>query len=121
MSAELRISGMTCAACARTVERALRAAGASDIDVDWRSGRAIVEPNGAGAADLARALEGTRYRIQCVGEPKTAMPVDAGEFECDLAVIGSGGGAFAAATAAREEIAAVREPVAAGAPRMEES
>jgi mercuric reductase len=101
MSAELRISGMTCTACARSVERALRSTGARLVDVDWRAGRATVEPNGAKAADFARALEATGYRVERLIELGRATSAEPADLEFDLAIIGSGGGAFAAAIAAR--------------------
>jgi len=101
VSTELRIAGMTCASCVRHVEHALKAAGARDVHVDWRAGRAIVDANGASAPELSRALEGTKYRVERVIEPGSANGSGAGAHEYDLAIVGSGGGAFAAAIAAR--------------------
>ncbi len=69
--------------------------------MDWRAGRAIVEPNGASTDELARALNGSKYQVERVVESGGGEHVDAQEFDYDLAVIGSGGGAFAAAIAAR--------------------
>lgn len=103
MSTELRISGMTCASCALNVKRALGDAGARNVRVDWHSGRATVETDGARPAELSRALEGTQYRVERVVEPGIGGPGDAAGFEYDLAVVGSGGGAFAAAIAARRK------------------
>lgn len=98
-SLELKISGMTCESCARHVREALTQAGATEAQVDWRAGRAVVEANGAGTAQLAEALESTKYRVQQIIE--RGGPVDESEYEYDLAIIGSGGGAFAAAIGAR--------------------
>lgn len=102
MSTELHISGMTCSGCARSVERALTAVGARDVQVDWRSGRASVEASGVSAGDLTRALAGTKYRVERVGEPQERSGAQASVYEYDLAIVGSGGGAFAAAIAARD-------------------
>jgi mercuric reductase len=101
MSTELRISGMTCASCARNVKRVLEGAGGRDVHADWHTGRVTVDTDGGNAADLARALEGTRYSVERVLEPGAGAPSGAGDLAYDLAVIGSGGGAFAAAIAAR--------------------
>ncbi len=101
MTVELEISGMTCAACARHVAEALREAGADEVAVDWRSGRARVEPDGAQASELGRALDGTKYQVVRVLESDRRGPGSDGDYEYDLAIVGSGGGAFAAAIAAR--------------------
>ena len=101
MSVELHISGMTCGACARQVEAALREAGAVEVSVDWQLGRARVQPNGASQQELAAALEGTKYRVQRVVDPREPSRVERSDYEYDLAIVGSGGGAFAAAIAAR--------------------
>jgi mercuric reductase len=101
VSLDLRISGMTCESCARHVREALERAGAVEVDVDWRAGRAIVEPNGASTDELARALNGSKYQVERVVESGGGEHFDAHEFDYDLAIIGSGGGAFAAAIAAR--------------------
>ncbi|HWI06384.1 MAG TPA: mercury(II) reductase [Solirubrobacteraceae bacterium] len=102
MSVELEITGMTCEDCARHVAAALGRAGATDVCVDWRAGRAIVEPGGASNSALTSALDGTQYSVQQIGEPTPAIDGAGGHFEYDLAIIGSGGGAFAAAIAARD-------------------
>ena len=101
MSIELQISGMTCDACARHVSDALQHAGARSVEVDWRDGRAIVDPDGTSGRDLARALDETKYRVQRIIEADADDEIDACDFEFDLAIVGSGGGAFAAAIAAR--------------------
>lgn len=99
---ELKISGMTCADCARHVGDALERAGARGVAVDWRRGAATVSPNGADAQALRGALAGTRYRIEEIRErPGRGAALDPGSYEYDLAIVGSGGGAFAAAIAAR--------------------
>jgi mercuric reductase len=102
-STELRIAGMTCSSCAQNVARALEATGARDVEVDSRSGRATIEADGAPPAEVSRALDGTRYRIARIVEPGRADDVSAGAHDYDLAIVGSGGGAFAAAIAARRK------------------
>lgn len=92
---------MTCDACARRVRDVLEGAGAQHVDVDWRAGRALVEPNGVSTRDLSAALNGTRYRVTRVIEPGARSAGHAAGFEYDLAIVGSGGGAFSAAIAAR--------------------
>ncbi len=101
MSLELEISGMTCETCARHVSDALVRAGAADAQVEWRAGRATVEPNGTSKAELASALDGTAYGVLRIVDPGSPAGATEEEFEYDLAIVGSGGGAFAAAIAAR--------------------
>jgi len=90
---------MTCETCARHVERALTQAGAGAVDVDWRESRAIADLAGTAPETLARALDGTKYGVQRVIEREGDRA--GGEYDYDLAIVGSGGGAFAAAIAAR--------------------
>jgi mercuric reductase len=101
VTVELHISGMTCDACARHVADALEATGARDVDVDWRSGRATASTSSVQRTKLADALEGTKYRIEHVGVERDDV-VDPTLEDYDLAIVGSGGGAFAAAIAARD-------------------
>jgi mercuric reductase len=101
--AELRIAGMTCSTCAQTVERALQAVGAREVHVDWRSGRATIKGDGASPPDIAHALDGTQYRVERIVEPGAADVISPGAYHYDLAIVGSGGGAFAAAITARRK------------------
>ncbi|MDP9384486.1 MAG: cation transporter [Actinomycetota bacterium] len=71
MSLELEISGMTCETCARHVSDALLRAGAADAQVDWRAGRATVEPNGTSKAELASALDATAYGVLRIVDPRS--------------------------------------------------
>ncbi|MGI8624050.1 MAG: FAD-dependent oxidoreductase, partial [Solirubrobacteraceae bacterium] len=91
---------MTCDACARHVRDALQGAGAQHVDVDWRTGRALVVPNGASARELSAALHATKYQVTRVLEPGARSARQPDGFEYDLAILGSGGGAFSAAIAA---------------------
>lgn len=101
MSVELQIAGMTCAACAQHVEQALTDAGARDVRVDWQLGRATVDADGVANAELVRALDDTSYRVQRIIEAERDDAIDAARYDYDLAIVGSGGAAFAAAIAAR--------------------
>jgi mercuric reductase len=100
-SSELRIAGMTCSTCAQNVAHALEATGARNVRVDWRSGRATIDADGVPPAEISRALDGTRYRVERIIEAASADDIDDGAHDYDLAIVGSGGGAFAAAIAAR--------------------
>src|SRR5437879_4455198 len=110
----LPVEGMTCADCERHVADALRAAGAIDVVANFRRGQAQFKaPAGIDQARLLAALAETPYRPgtpECV--PTAAAPAHrnghsrAGD-RFDLAIVGSGGGAFGAAIAATERGARV--------------
>ncbi len=102
---ELEIQGMTCESCAVHVGEALEKAGAREVSVDWRRGRGTIAPAGPGEAELNEALAGTRYRVTRVTEPGAgggATAADSVRHDYDLVVLGSGGGAFAAAIRGRD-------------------
>lgn len=103
MTLELEIGGMRCDACARQVTDALERVGARSVAVDWRSGQVTLEPNGASAAELADSLQGTRYNVERVSGPAGADGPGERAHEYELAIVGSGGGAFSAAIAASEK------------------
>jgi len=102
VSVELEISGMTCDACARHVQHGLEAVGARDVRVDWRAGRATASTEGLATERLASALDGTKYQVERILASDRGTSDGAGEHEYDLAIVGSGGGAFAAAIRARD-------------------
>lgn len=100
---DLKVTGMTCADCARHVEAALRQAGADHVSVDWRRGTA----EATGVLDtkaLERKLSGTRYRVTEVQQraPSRDRNGAGTTRDYDLVVIGSGGGAFAGAIRGRD-------------------
>ncbi len=110
---ELRISGMTCAHCARTIERVLaRVPGVARVQVPgWQSGRAVVtwEGDTVDADALARAVAqaGHGYRMErweVVREIGREAPPERvpDQVDYDLLIIGGGSAAFAAALRARE-------------------
>ncbi|HZU17238.1 MAG TPA: mercury(II) reductase [Candidatus Dormibacteraeota bacterium] len=103
----MRIQGMSCAHCEKTVAEALTAAGARRVVVDWRRGEARFDPVAAGDRELAAAVEAAGYQVASVEEAtEEAHGVGplvgerAGGY--DLIVIGSGSAAFAAAITATE-------------------
>jgi mercuric reductase len=100
---ELEITGMTCDACARHLESAIREAGAERASVDWRRGK-VRAAGGLDTEALKRALAGTQYGLGKVRETTESGDRDGAgaRFDLDLIVIGSGGGAFAAAIRARD-------------------
>lgn len=102
--AELEIKGMTCDDCERHVKGALERAGAQHVGVDWRRGRGEITAGGPAVEELNRALAGTKYSVERVIEPGDASPGDSepGSRDYELAVIGSGSAAFAAAIRARD-------------------
>lgn len=110
---ELRIEGMTCAHCARTIEQALlRVPGVERAQVPgWQSGRAVViwEGDAVDAEALRKtvAQAGHGYRLQAwevVREIGGETPAGDGSdrVDYDLLIIGGGSAAFAAALRARE-------------------
>jgi mercuric reductase len=109
----VQVQGMTCSDCERHVTDALRAAGAVDLTANFRSGEAnLSAPASIDPERFVDALMPTPYRasgIQRVAhELAERRPATHGSPQpIDLAVVGSGGGAFAAAIAASERGARV--------------
>lgn len=98
----MKIEGMTCPGCDLQVARALSQAGALEVRADYRSGEAVFQAGpGVSVAELERAVAAAGYR-----PVTTVEPPGTGE-GYDLAVIGSGSAAFAAAIRAREAGASV--------------
>jgi mercuric reductase len=97
----MSVDGMTCAHCGTAVKRALEAAGASGAGADFRRGEATFDlPAGVEPEALKRAVREAGYEPGVV-EPLDREPaparIGADGTDYDLAIIGSGGGAFAAA------------------------
>jgi mercuric reductase len=100
----INVAGMTCTHCEATVKRALENAGASDATADFRRGEATFDlPSGVEAEALREAIREAGYEPGTVerlgGQPAGTQT---GSDGYDLAIIGSGGGAFAAAIRATE-------------------
>ncbi len=108
--ARLPVAGMTCPHCETTVRGALAAAGARDVHADFRHGEATfrlgedVDP-----VALQAAVRDAGYRpgqVELPAPPPIAPRRPDGA-AYDLAIVGSGSAAFAAAIAAREQDARV--------------
>lgn len=97
MKLELKVAGMTCLDCARTVEEALQLVpGVQSAEIRYPAGNGTVTAaDGVPAADLLQAIERTGYGAVVVGE-------GAGGIDYDLLIIGSGGAGMAAAIRASE-------------------
>ncbi len=95
------VTGMTCDHCERTVEQALERIGATDVSASFRRAEASFRlPDGGDPLAVEAAVRDAGYA------PGTLEPVHLDEarrrlggeaYDYDLAIIGSGGGAFSAA------------------------
>jgi mercuric reductase len=107
------IAGMTCADCERHVVDALQKAGAAKADANFRRGEAsFTAPASADLRRFEQAVMQAGYQPGQVGS-RASEPVQAHATSrrsgnrYDLAIVGSGGGAFAAAITAVERGAKV--------------
>ncbi len=102
MEVELRIHGMTCDHCARTVQSALESVPGVSAEVSLTAGVARVRAEGnAEAARLMEAVAAKGFRAALVeGGVRKAPGAGKG---LEIAVIGAGSAAFAAALRAVEE------------------
>lgn len=105
----MQVGGMTCESCERHVARALGSAGAREVRADWRRGEAVFAlPEGVALEPLAQAVTQAGYQPGAAEvlapRPMSALPQERAEGAAryDLAIIGSGSAAFAAAIRARE-------------------
>jgi mercuric reductase len=109
---EMRIEGMTCLHCEKTIAEALTGAGAQKVEASWRDGRATLETAGATDEQLKAAVEGAGYQVTSIAAARPekhgfeAMVGDKSH-DYDLVVLGSGSAAFAAAIRATESAARV--------------
>ncbi len=98
---EWSVAGMHCADCAHTLERLLREQAGIDAEVDYTRARARlrsgIPPSGEA---LDRALADTPYRLAPLGNAADSISSSSGGLE--IAIIGSGSAAFAAAIRAGE-------------------
>ena len=97
----MSVEGMTCGHCEASVCRALEGAGAFEARADFRRGKVVFDPpEGAYAETLRESVRRAGYEpgpVEWIGREAARARVDGGDYEYDLAIIGSGGGAFAAA------------------------
>ena len=109
----MAVDAMTCVDCERHVVDALREAGAVEPSANFRNGEAnFSAPTTIDPRRFADALTTTPYRARAIDRVTHERPekpsVRWGEPErFDIAIVGSGGGAFAAAIAASENGARV--------------
>jgi mercuric reductase len=122
----MRVEGMTCPSCEDHVDQALRETGARQVEADFRRGEALLTvdapPDVAALSAAVRhagytpgaieLLEAAKPEVATPYRPGAAEPVAPGPAPTrrngptgtrdryDLAIVGSGGGAFAAAIAA---------------------
>jgi mercuric reductase len=112
----MRIGGMTCTDCEVHVSRALEQAGATEATADFRRGEARLRvPVGVSESALTAAVRAAGYQPGQIEEIPSAAPArqasptraSGGAGTYDLAIVGSGGAAFAAAIRARDRGARV--------------
>lgn len=99
---ELEVTGMTCDACERQVSRAIEQAGGSEANASWRDGRVAFTAIDPDPAALASSIADTGYQpgaLRPLASPTAphTRSTGGGGGEWDLAIVGSGGAAFAAA------------------------
>ncbi len=102
----MNIEGMTCSHCEVTVKRALEEAGASDAAADFRRGEATFDlPSDVEPEVLRETVRQAGYEptvVERIGRQPEEVQIGSDGYDYDLAIIGSGGGAFAAAIRATE-------------------
>ncbi len=106
----LEVGGMTCESCARHAEQALRSVpGVQAAEVSFKHGTAKVSGDVSGTSEsLISALAGIGYSAKMLGAAGDAPgPGKGGSKNLHVAVIGSGGAAFAGALRAADEGATV--------------
>src|SRR5260370_29054403 len=96
---EMKIEGMTCLHCEKTIAEALTSAGASKVEANWRQGRAVFDVATAADPELSAAVEEAGYKvvsIQDAQRKKTGFEPLVGDkkHEYDLIVIGWAFAAF---------------------------
>ena len=97
------VVGMTCDACEAHVAGAISMVGGRDPDVSWGTGIATFESNDLDEEALAASIREAGYELRSVRPGGTLQVMDrGGDAQFDLAIIGSGSAAFAAAIKATE-------------------
>jgi mercuric reductase len=111
----LAVTGMTCAACAQQIQKALtRLPGVRQVEVEYPKGVARIESDTALALDTLNGALPNKYRVKSLAmenaraqatPPSSLLGRVRGAFggtRLNIAVIGTGGGAMAAAITAAE-------------------
>jgi mercuric reductase len=97
------VAGMTCDACARHVAAAVQASGGSEAEVVWQGGTATFAAAEVDEQGLSEAVSEAGYELRSVRRVgRLEVLRSGGDAEFDLAVIGAGSAAFAAAIKATE-------------------
>lgn len=104
---EMKIEGMTCLHCEKTITEALASVGASRVEANWREGRAVFDAGTAADGELKAAVDEAGYKVVSLKDIQRKQSgleplVDENKRDYDLIVIGSGSAAFAAAIRATE-------------------
>ncbi len=94
-----QVAGMTCDACERHVAHAVQRAGGTDIAASWRAGTVTFTAADLDRVDLDAAVSDAGHQVRAL-RPEPAG--EGGGAEWELAIIGSGSAAFAAAIRARD-------------------
>ena len=104
----IKIKGMTCDHCEGSVAEALEGAGAKDATADFRREEAVFTADAAiDESKLSAAIKDAGYRPGTIEVLEAEQPSDPAEGPpggdgYDVAIIGSGSAAFAAAIKARD-------------------
>ena len=97
------VAGMTCDSCERHVTEAVRSVVGDTPEVSWRTGTASFDADDADETNLAEAIAEAGYELRSLRRTGRLEVVgNDGNADCDLAIIGSGSAAFAAAIKATE-------------------
>jgi len=103
----IQITGMTCDHCAKSAEEALNALSGVKASVSYADSLAVVESAGQiEHSQLLKTIESTGYGAQLIDEDEVVINGGDGS-GLQVAIIGTGSGAFAAAIKAVEEGAQV--------------
>ena len=104
---EISISGMTCDHCASSAEQALNQLAGVQASVSYENQRADITSDGQTSTDgMLKAVEDKGYGASVVDSDRTVRAEKTGA-KLQVAIIGTGSGAFAAAIKAAENGAQV--------------
>jgi len=103
----LRITGMTCDHCARSVEKVLNALPSTNASVSYENALAQVETVYGDTQHLLRLVQAAGYGASLLMDDERRPLTEGGGARLNVAIIGSGSAAFACAIRAAEEGAQV--------------
>ncbi len=104
----LRITGMTCDHCARTVEKTLNTLAGVKASVSYDEATAYVETHdGISVEHVLKAVQDKGYGASLLEDNAKGRLTGSDDSALQVAIIGSGSGAFASAIRAAEESAQV--------------